>query len=157
MSDSARLLSFANSPVTGFLGATIWGVGVCYMWPTMLGVTSERFPKGGALLLGIMGSAGNFSVYLTLPWIGKIFDIYKVSAAKQMGTTFEALSKLPADNPDLVSALTVASKYSFRYVALLPAVLVIVFGICWLKDKASGGYKIEKLGVADEAKEKVTV
>lgn len=152
------MLSFANSPVTGFMGATIWGIGVCYMWPTMLGVTSERFPKGGALLLGIMGSAGNFSVYLTLPWIGKIFDIYKVSAAKQMGTTFTALSKLPADNPDLVSALTVASKYSFRYVALLPAVLVIVFGICWLRDKASGGYKIEKIGAAAKAEsEKVKV
>lgn len=152
------MLSFANSPVTGFLGATIWGIGVCYMWPTMLGVTSERFPKGGALLLGIMGSAGNFSVYLTLPLIGKIFDAYKVSAAKQMGTTFEALSKLPADNPDLVSVLTVASKYSFRYVALLPAVLVIVFGLYWLKDKASGGYKIEKIGpVADAKPEKVKV
>ena len=30
-------LSFANSPVTGLLAATIWGTGVCYMWPTMLG------------------------------------------------------------------------------------------------------------------------
>jgi MFS family permease len=150
------MLSFADSPVTGFLGATIWGIGVCYMWPTMLGVTSERFPKGGALLLGIMGSAGNFSVYLTLPWIGKIFDIYKVGAAKQMGTTFTALSKLPADNPDLVKALTVASKYSFRYVALLPAVLIIVFGIIWLKDKAAGGYKIEKLVAQPEAKPEKT-
>lgn len=152
------MLSFANSPVTGLLGATVWGIGVCYMWPTMLGVTSERFPKGGALLLGIMGSAGNFSVYLTLPLIGKIFDIYKVSAATQIGTTFEALNKLPADNPQLVKVLSTASMYSFRYVALLPAVLVIVFGICWLRDKAAGGYKIEKIsGEAGAKPEKVKV
>lgn len=152
------MLSFANSPVTGYMGATIWGIGVCYMWPTMLGVTSERFPKGGALLLGIMGSAGNFSVYLTLPWIGKIFDIYKMKAAEHIGTSFDALSKLPADNPDMVKVLSVASNYSFRYVAILPAVLVIIFGIIWLKDKASGGYKIEKIGTTAKAKpEKVKV
>lgn len=75
-----------------------------------------------------------------------------------MGTSFEALSKLPADNPQLVKALSSASEYSFRYVALLPAVLVIVFGIIWLRDKAAGGYKIEKIGTKDSGKpEKVKV
>src|SRR3954469_235914 len=29
-------LSFADSPVLGLLAATLWGTGVCYMWPTML-------------------------------------------------------------------------------------------------------------------------
>lgn len=146
------MLSFANSWWTGLIGATFWGVGVCYMWPTMLGVTSERFPKGGALLLGLMGSAGNFSVYLTLPQIGRIFDIYKVKAAEQMGTTFAAVNSLAADDPAKIKVLSTASAFSFRYVALLPAVLVIVFGIIWLKDRAAGGYKIEKLVAKPEAK-----
>src|SRR6185436_14551054 len=84
-------LSVANSPVTGLLAATIWGTGVCYMWPTMLGITSERFPKGGAFLIGLTGSAGGLSIYLVLPQIGKIFDTAKAEAAKAMGTTFEAL------------------------------------------------------------------
>jgi fucose permease len=48
-------LSFANDPVTGLLAATLWGTGVCYMWPTMLATSSERFPRGGALLMGLMG------------------------------------------------------------------------------------------------------
>lgn len=145
-------LSVANSPITGILGATVWGIGVCYMWPTMLGVTSERFPKGGALLLGIMGSAGNFSVYLVLPIIGRIFDYYKVKAAEAAGTTFEALNALPANDPELVKVLSVASSYSFKWVAVLPAVLLVVFGIIWLRDKATGGYKIEKLGTQVEEK-----
>lgn len=145
------LLSMANSPITGLLAATVWGIGVCYMWPTMLGVTSERFPKGGALLLGIMGSAGNLSVYLVLPRIGQIFDIYKVKAATTAGTSFTALSeqaanKAPGAAHQLNEVLKVASSYSFKYVALLPAVLLVVFGIMWLKDKAQGGYKIEKIG-----------
>ncbi|MCI0625104.1 MAG: MFS transporter, partial [Acidobacteria bacterium] len=54
--------------------ATVYAAGICYFWPTMLGVTSERFPAGGALLLAIMGGAGNFSVALVLPVMGRIYD-----------------------------------------------------------------------------------
>jgi fucose permease len=36
-------LSIANSPVTALVAATVWGAGVCYMWPTMLATASERF------------------------------------------------------------------------------------------------------------------
>ena len=49
--------------------------GVCYFWPTMLGITAEWFPNGGALLLAIVGGAGNLSVALTLPMIGRIYDV----------------------------------------------------------------------------------
>src|SRR5205085_9111783 len=38
-------LSVANSPVMGMLAATIWGTGVCYMWPTMLASASARFHR----------------------------------------------------------------------------------------------------------------
>jgi fucose permease len=66
------LLSVANSPVTGLLAATVWGTGVCYMWPTMLASSNERFPRGGALLLGLMGTAGNLSIYFVLPQQGRL-------------------------------------------------------------------------------------
>ncbi|HVX56217.1 MAG TPA: MFS transporter, partial [Candidatus Saccharimonadales bacterium] len=59
-------LSVANSPVTGVLAATVWGCGVCFMWPTMLATASERFPRGGALLMGLMGTAGTASIYFVL-------------------------------------------------------------------------------------------
>ena len=29
-----------------------WRVGTAFWWPTMLGITSERFPRGGALVPG---------------------------------------------------------------------------------------------------------
>jgi MFS family permease len=57
-----------------FVAATIFGVGKTFFWPTMLGVTSERFPRGGALLLAIMGGAGNLAVAFILPWMGKWYD-----------------------------------------------------------------------------------
>jgi hypothetical protein len=55
--------------------ATVFAVGVSYFWPTMLGVTSERVPKGGALALALVGGIGNVMVGLvTSPMMGQIAD-----------------------------------------------------------------------------------
>jgi hypothetical protein len=40
----------------------------------MLGVTSELFPKGGALLLALMGGAGMLCIAVVLPIMGAAFD-----------------------------------------------------------------------------------
>lgn len=85
------MLSFANTPVTAFVAATIFAVGVCYFWPTMLGVTSERFPKGGALLLGMMGGAGNVSVALVLPLMGGVYDAHGPDMALRVVTICPAI------------------------------------------------------------------
>jgi MFS family permease len=74
-------LSYADSAVTAFAAATIFGVGVCYFWPTMLGVTSEQFPKGGALLLGLMGAVGNVAIDRALPLMGRVYDEYGAASA----------------------------------------------------------------------------
>ncbi len=148
-------LSIANSPITGLLAATVWGTGVCYMWPTMLGITSERFPKGGAFLIGLTGSAGGIAIWQVLPRIGKVFDFSKEAAAKAAHyANFEALQSAAANNPAAKATLdTVKSQAygtSFQYVAKLPAILLVVFGAWWLYDKAQGGYKAVKLVDADE-------
>lgn len=58
-----------------FGAATIFGVGICFFWPTMLGFVSEYLPQTGAIGLSIMGGAGMLSVAVVLPFIGKIYDI----------------------------------------------------------------------------------
>ncbi|HYZ82881.1 MAG TPA: MFS transporter [Bryobacteraceae bacterium] len=132
-------LSMANSPITGLLAATLWGVGVCFMWPTMLAAASERFPRGGALLMGLMGTAGTLSIYFVLPMMGKIFDNAKIAAAGGE-EAFKALQ-----GPELERVLAIASQTSFRYVAALPAILLVVFGVIWLYDRARGGYRPERI------------
>ena len=131
-------LSVANSPVMGFLAATIWGIGVCYMWPTMLAVASERFPRSGALGMGLIGTAGSLSIYFLLPQMGKIFDKAKIEAAGGEAA-FTALS-----GDALNAVLAQASTASFRIVAFMPAVLLIVFGLVWLNDRRKGGFKPER-------------
>jgi MFS family permease len=45
-----------------WIGAvTIYALGKTFYWPTLLGVISERFPKGGSLALGISGGIGMLS------------------------------------------------------------------------------------------------
>jgi MFS family permease len=133
-------LSVANSPVTGLLAATVWGTGVCYMWPTMLAAASERFPRGGALLMGLMGTAGTLSVQFVLPIMGTIYDRKKIEIAGGEAA-FNALQP----GPELDRVLSVAAQTSFRAVAVLPAVLLIVFGGIWLYDRSRGGYRATKI------------
>jgi MFS family permease len=132
-------LSVANSPVTGVLAATLWGCGVCFMWPTMLATASERFPRGGALLMGLMGTAGTLSINFVLPLMGKIYDTKKVALAGG-DAVFQTLS-----GEKLNDVLGQAAQASFRGVAVLPAILLVVFGAIWFYDRSRGGFKATKL------------
>jgi len=68
-------LSYAETITMAFASATVFAVGVCYFWPTMLGFVSERIPRSGALGLGLMGAVGMAVVGLvTTPWMGRIAD-----------------------------------------------------------------------------------
>jgi MFS family permease len=86
-------LSFADNVYVAFAAITVFGLGIAYYWPTMLGVTAERFPKGGALVLGLMGCVGNLAISQALPLMGAIYDSYTVSAlspeVKQMSVPVE--------------------------------------------------------------------
>ena len=73
-----------TSAIAAFTAATIFGIGKMYLWPTMLGVTSELFPRGGALLLGLMGGAGMLSVAVALPVMGARIDQFGPGAALRM-------------------------------------------------------------------------
>lgn len=42
--------------------ATIYGTGQCFFWPVTLGLVAERFPRGGALTLNVMGGVGMLGV-----------------------------------------------------------------------------------------------
>lgn len=63
---------------------TIYALGKTFYWPTLLGVISERFPKGGALALGISGGIGMLSAgMLGGPGIGYKQDYAAVDKLKQ--------------------------------------------------------------------------
>ena len=73
-----------TSAVVAFAAATLFGVGKSYFWPTMIGVTAEQFPRGGALLISLMGGTGMLSVAVALPLMGARIDRLGPAAALQM-------------------------------------------------------------------------
>ncbi len=80
-----------------FLAATVYGVGKTFFWPTMLGVVSERFPRGGALTLGAMGAAGVFSGgLLGTTGIGYVQDYYAAGTLQQASAPLYQAYAAPA-------------------------------------------------------------
>jgi MFS family permease len=75
------LLSDVTSATMAYVTATIFYVGVCFMWPTMLGIVSERFPHGGAFTMGLMGFAGQFALGVVIFRMGGVYDAWGPSAA----------------------------------------------------------------------------
>ncbi len=102
------------------------------MWPTMLATVNERYPRSGALGMGLMGTGATLAIYLFLPVMGRIFDSTKISEAGGK----EAFALLSGDK--LNEVLVQASQVSFRSVAILPAALLIVFAVIWLYDRRYG-------------------
>jgi MFS family permease len=72
------------SAVVAFLAATIFGVGKTYFVPTLMGVLSEQIPRGGALVMSVMGGAGMLSAGIALPLMGARIDRYGGAAALQV-------------------------------------------------------------------------
>ncbi|HEY6507439.1 MAG TPA: MFS transporter [Vicinamibacterales bacterium] len=105
----------ASTPVAWFVAAALLAVGTSFWWPTMIGMTSERFPRGGALLLAVIGASGSVATAIAGPVMGRINDLYGAAAVLPIW-------------------------------AILPAVLTVVFAALYLRDRARGGYRIERLG-----------
>jgi MFS family permease len=57
-----------------FAAAIIFGIGVTYLWPTMLSFVSNNIPESGALGINIMGGAGMFAVSIYMFFMGGYYD-----------------------------------------------------------------------------------
>ena len=56
-----QLLGDATTVAMCITAATVYACGKTFLWPTMLAVVSEQFPKGGAITIGAIGGAGMLS------------------------------------------------------------------------------------------------
>jgi MFS family permease len=85
-----------------WLGAvTVYGVGKTFYWPTMLGVISERFPKGGAIALGLSGGIGMISAgMLGAPLIGYKQDFAATHIVQGEQGGQETYERYKVEKPD---------------------------------------------------------
>jgi hypothetical protein len=68
-----------------FAAATVFALGKTFYWPTMLGVIGERFPKAGAIAMGLSGGIGMLSAgFLGGPGIGYTQDRQATTQLQQV-------------------------------------------------------------------------
>ncbi len=150
-----------------FVAATVYGLGKTFFWPTMLGVVSERFPKGGALTINATGGVGMLSVGV----VGTVFlgfwadtgtterlqasepAVYAqvVQEKDSVLGAYEAVNpelalELPQEQQDMIAATTAeAQKSALATVAIFPVIMLLCYLGLALYFKASGGYRAEVL------------
>ena len=112
------LLSQVSGPFAAFGAALVFAVGVCFFWPIMLGFVSEYLPETGALGLSLMGGAGMFSTALILPVMGRWLDEFKAEAV--------------AKGLDPAAAEAYAGSNTFLKVAIMPAILLVIFILIYI-------------------------
>ena len=57
-----------------FVSAFVFGIGVTYFWPTMIGFVATYLPSTGAVGMAVIGAAGMFAVSIYLQFMGGFYD-----------------------------------------------------------------------------------
>jgi hypothetical protein len=95
-------MPWTDSAAPWLVAVTVYGIGKTFYWPTMLGVVSERFPKSGALGLGICGGIGMISAgLLGGPCIGYKQDYAAMHALKDLSQPTYERYKAPTEQAPL--------------------------------------------------------
>ncbi|MDX1937140.1 MAG: MFS transporter [Flavihumibacter sp.] len=112
-----------------FVGALVFGIGVCYFWPTMLGFVSENLPKTGAVGINLMGGAGMFAVSLYTIIMGGYYD--KLIANKLPAGADLKLYNSPEASAEMKAALDAANKAAgpevLNATLIIPIILIAAF------------------------------
>ncbi|MEH3115418.1 MFS transporter [Pedobacter terrae] len=139
------LSTFTGNSV--FFAAIVFGIGVCYFWPTMIGFVAENVPKSGALGLNLMGGAGMFAVSIYTMFMGSFYDSLIVKHLPA-GASFDAYLKAPENSEyalALANAKNLAGPEILRATLIIPIILIVAFGglVIYLRSR-----KKNKAGVA---------
>ena len=144
--------------------ATIYAFGKTFLWSTTLGMTSEQFPKGGALTLNGVSAVGVlFLGVIGSPYMGYKQDqdmdkrlanghtaLHQIIKSEPKPTIFgdapslnqekvKALS--PAQAQELEAVQAVNKKSVFSTVAILPSFMLGCYILMFLYFRSKGGYK----------------
>jgi hypothetical protein len=144
--------------------STVYAVGKTFLWSTTLGLTSEQFPKGGALTLNGVSAVGVlFLGVLGSPFIGyqQDQDMHKrlskdhsallaqvegVAKPSIFGSApsldQEKIKKLDASGSKELETVQADSKRgAFVNIAVLPTFMLICYLGMWFWFRSRGGYK----------------
>lgn len=151
-----------------FAAATLYAFGKTFFWPTMLGITSEQCPKGGALTLNAISGIGMIAVgVIGFPLIGAIQEqtasaelkerssvvAAQVVEQKSMyGVEYDAIAPQKAEQvtdpaaKDAIAAANKAGQFdALAKMALFPTFMLVCYIILFLYFKSRGGYRAQDI------------
>jgi MFS family permease len=155
-------------------GSTVYALGKTFLWSTTLGLTSEQFPKGGALTLNGVSAVGVlFLGVLGSPYIGYKQDVdldkrlsspdrsalYAEIRAEPRLTIFGAapaldqdkVKALPAERHKELEDVQAANKRSvFTTISLLPGFMLVCYLGMFFYFRSRGGYQPVAIGRGEE-------
>lgn len=152
-----------------FAAATLYAMGKTFFWPTMLGLTSEQCPKGGALTLNSMGGIGMLAVgILGFPFIGYLQETtathqlakeapaiyqsvtmdkdYLLGAYKAIDPVKAAAVTSTEGKTALKAASTAGQFNALGKMAAFPAFMLVCYLGLMFYFKSKGGYKSVDIG-----------
>ncbi|MBS1660166.1 MAG: MFS transporter [Bacteroidetes bacterium] len=131
-----------------FGAAIIFGLGVAFFWPCMIGFVAENLPRTGAVGLNLMGGAGMFGVSIYMMFMGGYYDevmIRKLPAGASLDEYRSA-----AAGTDMAKAFndarSAAGPEVLNTTMLIPVVLIIAFaGLVFFMRNRKKSDKLEAL------------
>lgn len=114
-----------------FVGALLFGLGVCYFWPTILGFVAENLPKTGAVGLNVMSGAGMFAVSIYMIFMSGYYDKLVAGKLPEGSQYSDYLNAAPGT--EMAVLLGEAKKASgpeiLNVTMFIPLALIFAFGI----------------------------
>jgi MFS family permease len=117
-----------------FIAAIIFGIGVTYFWPTMLGFVAENIPESGALGINLLGGAGMFAVSIYMIFMGGYYDNL-VAAALPSGANMDVYRSAAAGTGEAAAyahAQLAAGPQIIKATNIIPLILVFAFLILFI-------------------------
>jgi MFS family permease len=125
-----------------FGAAIIFGLGVAFFWPCMIGFVAENLPRTGAVGLNLMGGAGMFGVSIYMMFMGGYYDrlmIKKLPAGADLDTYRSA-----AGGTDMARAFddarSAAGPEVLNTTLVIPIALIVAFAglVLYMRKRRQG-------------------
>ncbi|WP_379023452.1 MFS transporter [Parapedobacter deserti] len=159
------------------IAATIYAFGKSYLWPLMLGVVSEQFPKGGALTLNVIAGLGMISAGVIGAGVlgflqdkradgniaqydathnTSLYDTYLTEERTSLFGEYRALdfgkfsAAPPEDKETIVAIQEESKKVALRDIVVFPVIMLVSYLLLMLYFRRKGGYKVKLLNTQSD-------
>lgn len=112
-----------------FGAAIVFGLGVAFFWPCMIGFVAENLPRTGAVGLNFMGGAGMFAVSIYMIFMGGYYDRVmqeQLPAGASLDAYRSAAPGTPMANA-YDAARAAAGPQILNATLIIPIILIVAF------------------------------